>query len=62
MIFANRDFCVKVGMRPVGIVAEAVAAGNVNVALVAAIFLCEPKIGSVFKFGKFALNEVAVKF
>ena len=61
MIFANGDFGVKVGMRPVGIPAEAVAAGNVNVAFVAAIFLCEPKIGSVFKFREFALNEVAIK-
>ena len=62
MIFANRDFCVEFGVWPVGIAAEAVAAGNVNVAFVAAIFLCEPKIGSVFKFGKFALNEVSIKF
>ena len=62
MIFANGDFGVKIGMRPVGIAAETFAAGNVNVAFVAAIFLCEPEIWSVFKFGKFTLNEVAVKF
>ena len=61
MIFANGDFGVKVGMRPVGIAAEAVAAGNVNVAFVAAIFLCEPEIWSVFEFGKFTLNKVAIK-
>ena len=48
-------------MRPVGIAAEAVAARNVNVAFVAAVLFGEPKIGSVFKFGKFTLNEVAIK-
>ena len=62
MIFANGDFGVKVGMRPVGIAAEAVSTGNVNVAFVAAVFLGNPEIGSVFKLGKFTLNEVAVKF
>ena len=62
MVFANGDFCVEIGMRPVGISAEAVAAANVDVAFIAAIFFCEPEIGSVFKFGKFALNEVAIKF
>ena len=38
MIFANGDFGVEIGVRPVGIPAEAVAAGNVNVAFVATIF------------------------
>ena len=61
MIFANRDFGVKIGMRPVGIPAEAVAGVNVNVAFVAAVLFGEPKIGGVFKFGQFALNEVAIK-
>ena len=62
MIFANGDFGVKVGMRPVGIAAEAVSTGNVNVAFVAAVFLGNSEIGNVFKLGKFTLNEVAVKF
>ena len=62
MVFANGDFSVEVGMRPVGIAAETFAAGNVNVAFVATIFFGEPEIGGVFKFGQFALNEVAVKF
>ena len=48
-------------MRPVGIAAEAVAARNVNVAFVAAVLFGEPKIGSVFKFGQFALDKVAIK-
>ena len=61
MIFANRDFRVEFGVWPVGIAAEAVAGVNVNVAFVAAVLFGEPKIGSVFEFGKFALNEVAIK-
>ena len=48
-------------MNPIYISAEAVAGVNVNVALVATIFFGEPKIGSVFEFGQFALNEVAIK-
>ena len=61
MIFANGDFRVKVGMRPIRIAAEAVAGVNVNVAFVVAVLFGEPKIGSVFEFGKFTLNEVAIK-
>lgn len=61
MIFANGDFRVEFGVWPVGIAAEAVAGVNVNVAFVAAVLFGEPKIGSVFEFGKFALNEVAIK-
>ena len=62
MIFANGNLGVKFRMNPISITAEAVTGVNVDVAFVAAVFLGEPKIGSVFEFRKFALNEVAIKF
>ena len=62
MIFANGDFGVEFRVRPVGIAAKTTPYVNVNVAFVAAIFFSEPKIGHVFEFGNFTLNEVAIEF
>ena len=62
MVFANGNLGVKLRMNPIRIAAEAAPCVNVNVALVAAIFLGEPEIGSVFEFRKFALNKVAIEF
>ena len=61
MVFANGNLGVKLRMNPIRITAEAVTSVNVDVAFVAAVFLGEPKIGSIFEFRKFALNKVAIK-
>ena len=62
MVFANGDFGVEVGVVPVGVTAEAFTLANVDVTLIVAVFLGNPEIGSVFEFGQFTLDKVAVKF
>ena len=62
MVLANGDFGVEVRVHPITISAEAVAAIEVNVVFVTAVFFGLPKIGNAFKLGQFALNKVAIKF
>ena len=61
MVIANGNFGVKVAVSPVRITAEAVTTANTNVVFVVAIFFSLPKIGNIFKFGEFALNQIAIE-
>ena len=61
MVLADRNLGVEVGVNPITISAEAVTASDTNVVFVAAVFFGFPEIGDAFKFGKFALNKVAIK-
>ena len=48
--------------RPVGITSKTVTASDVNVMFIPAIFFSKPEIGNALKFGKFSLNQIAIKF
>ena len=61
MVIANGNFGVKVAVSPVRIPAEAVTTANTNVVFVVAVFFSLPKIGNIFKFGEFALNQIAIE-
>ena len=61
-VVANRNFSVKVGMNPICVASKAITAGDMNAMFIPAIFFGLPKIGHALKFGKFALNQIAVKF
>ena len=61
MVLADRNLGVEVGVNPITISAEAVPASDTNVVFVAAVFFGFPEIWDAFKFGKFALNKVAIK-
>ena len=61
MVVANGNFGVKVAVSPVRIPAEAITTSNTNVVFVVAVFFSLPKIGNIFKFGKFALNQIAIE-
>ena len=61
MVLTNRNFGVKVWMRPIRISAKTISASDVNIMFVATIFFGLPKIGDALKFGNFALNKVAIK-
>ena len=62
MVLTNGNFSVEVGVAPIRVSAETVAASDVNAMFVAAIFFSLPEIGHAFKFRNFALNKVAIKF
>ena len=55
------DFRVEFGIDPVGISAEAGSGIKINPAFIAAIFFGLPEVRNTFKFGNFALNQIAVK-
>ena len=61
MVVANGNFGVKVAVSPVRIPAEAVTTANTKVVFVVAVFFSLPKIGNIFEFGEFALNQIAIK-
>lgn len=61
MVVANGNFGIKVAVSPVRITAEAVTTANTNVVFVVAVFFSLPKIGNIFEFGEFALNQIAIK-
>lgn len=62
MVSANGNFSVEIGVRPITVSTETVAASDVNAIFVAAIFFSFPEIGHTLKFGNFALNQIAIKF
>lgn len=62
MVLTDRNFSIKIRVRPVSITAKAIAATNVNGMFVTAIFFSLPEVGHVFKLRKFTLNKVTIKF
>ena len=56
MVVANGNFSVEVGVTPVRITAETIAASNMDAMFIAAIFFGLPKIGNALKLGNFTLN------
>ena len=62
VVVANGNLSVKVGVRPVGITSKTVTAGDVNAVFISTVFFSLPEVGNAFKFGEFALNQIAIKF
>ena len=62
MVVANGNFSVEVGVTPVRITAETIAASNMDAMFIPAIFFGLPEIGYALKLGNFALNQISIKF
>ena len=62
VVLTDRNFSVKVSVRPVRVTAKTVTARNVNAMFIAAIFFGLPEVRDAFEFGKFTLNQIAIKF
>ena len=57
----NTDSSVELRIEPIFVTAEASSGVNVYPAFIAAIFFGLPEVRNTFKFGNFALNQIAVK-
>ena len=62
MVGANRNFSVKLRVRPIRISAEAFSTSDINGTIIFAILFRFPEVRNVFEFGKFTLHQIAIKF
>ena len=62
VVLANGNFCVEVWMNPVTITSKAVTARDMNGMFIPTIFFGLPEVRNALKFGKFTLNQIAIKF
>ena len=62
VVLPDRNFSVKVRVNPIAIATKATTASDVNVMFVATVFFRLPEVRDAFEFGKFTLNQIAIKF
>ena len=62
VVLPDRNFSVKVRVGPVSITAKTVTERKVNAMFIPAIFFGLPEVRDAFEFGKFTLNQIAIKF
>ena len=58
----DRNFGVKVRVNPIAITAKTITTSDVNTMFVATVFFGLPEVRNALKFGKFTLNQIAIKF
>ena len=62
VVLPDRNFGVKVRVNPIAITAKTITTSDVNTMFVATVFFGLPEVRNALKFGKFTLNQIAIKF